>query len=229
MVLDQQEMRRGRWLQCNQRTPLFESPSQESRATIWEPGEHYRLVENTLLEHAVLVEGLLDGYRAWLPLHAAEQLVPTESRFTREEASVQLSEAHIQATIGFCVDAGEVPHCYGWGGNHGPDYDCSGLMQAAYRSAHVLLPRDAYLQANFCEPTDSPARGDLVFFGNERVTHVGLMISETRYLHSSGAKNGHDGIAEDDLNGENAIARHYRELLRGFGRITRTLVVRQLH
>jgi cell wall-associated NlpC family hydrolase len=54
---------------------------------------------------------------------------------------------------------------YQWGGN-GPLYDCSGLVQAAYRSAGINLPRTAAEQWRTVPsvPTDDLQPGDLVFF-----------------------------------------------------------------
>jgi cell wall-associated NlpC family hydrolase len=70
---------------------------------------------------------------------------------------------------------------YVWGGT-GPDgYDCSGLVQAAYRAAGVALPRVAQTQFDAgprLSPATPPLPGDLVFFGGSArdVSHVGLYI-----------------------------------------------------
>lgn len=70
---------------------------------------------------------------------------------------------------------------YRWGGT-GPDgYDCSGLVQAAYRAAGVDLPRVAQAQYDAgppVGPATPPLPGDLVFFGSSPgdVTHVGLYV-----------------------------------------------------
>ncbi len=72
---------------------------------------------------------------------------------------------------------------YRWGGD-GPQeggFDCSGLVQAAYATAGVQLPRVA--QAQYAAGPHLPADaellpGDLVFFGTSptHVTHVGLVV-----------------------------------------------------
>ena len=77
--------------------------------------------------------------------------------------------------------AGKLGVPYVWGGT-GPDgYDCSGLVQAAYRSAGIELPRVAQTQFDVgprLTPATSPLPGDLVFFGTSAraVSHVGLYI-----------------------------------------------------
>ena len=71
---------------------------------------------------------------------------------------------------------------YQWGGERaGVGFDCSGLAQAAWRSAGVSIPRVA--QAQFDAGPQLPQGqalqpGDLVFFGGgpNDVTHVGIVI-----------------------------------------------------
>jgi cell wall-associated NlpC family hydrolase len=69
---------------------------------------------------------------------------------------------------------------YVWGGETpGVGFDCSGLVQAAYRAAGVTLPRTAQTQfdAGSHLPSGSPlVPGDLVFFGRSASTidHVGI-------------------------------------------------------
>ena len=70
---------------------------------------------------------------------------------------------------------------YVWGGTGPYGYDCSGLVQAAYRAAGVQLPRVAQTQYDagpLLPPLTSPAPGDLVFFGASAtsVSHVGISI-----------------------------------------------------
>jgi cell wall-associated NlpC family hydrolase len=71
---------------------------------------------------------------------------------------------------------------YVWGGEtSGVGFDCSGLVQAAYRAAGVSLPRVAQDQydATAKVPAGAPlALGDLVFFGGgtSSIDHVGLYV-----------------------------------------------------
>ena len=74
---------------------------------------------------------------------------------------------------------------YVWGGETpGVGFDCSGLVQAAYRVAGVTLPRVAQDQfdATPAVPAGQPLEpGDLVFFGGgpTSVDHVGLYVGVT--------------------------------------------------
>jgi cell wall-associated NlpC family hydrolase len=71
---------------------------------------------------------------------------------------------------------------YVWGGEaQGVGFDCSGLVQAAYRAAGVALPRVAQNQYDATAKVvpDAPlAPGDLVFFGGGPggIDHVGLYV-----------------------------------------------------
>jgi cell wall-associated NlpC family hydrolase len=120
------------------------------------------------------------------------------------------------------------PNEYLWGGTVAPNYDCSGLMQAAFASVGVWIPRDAYQQEAFGEPItlEEIQIGDLIFFGNPtKATHVGIYIGSGEYIHSSGKEHGHNGIAVSGI--VNAIAeldkvsQWYASQLRGAVRITK--------
>lgn len=71
---------------------------------------------------------------------------------------------------------------YVWGGETpGVGFDCSGLVQAAYKVAGITLPRvaqDQYDATTKLAPDDPLEPGDLVFFGGSTtdVTHVGIYI-----------------------------------------------------
>lgn len=70
---------------------------------------------------------------------------------------------------------------YVWGGESPAGYDCSGLVQAAYRSAGITLARTAQEQYDAGPHLLADAQleaGDLVFFGQSpsEVEHVGIVI-----------------------------------------------------
>ena len=71
---------------------------------------------------------------------------------------------------------------YIWGGETpGVGFDCSGLVQAAYKVAGITLPRVAQDQYNATMklgPDDPLEPGDLVFFGASTtdITHVGIYV-----------------------------------------------------
>ncbi|MGW1716282.1 NlpC/P60 family protein [Streptomyces sp. NPDC002156] len=74
---------------------------------------------------------------------------------------------------------------YVWGAT-GPDaFDCSGLMQAAYRSAGISLPRTTYAQINAGQRVSQSELlpGDLVFFYSG-ISHVGMYVGRGQMIHA---------------------------------------------
>ncbi len=71
---------------------------------------------------------------------------------------------------------------YRWGGEGNGGFDCSGLVQAAFAAAGVLLPRvaqDQYDAGPRLPPRSPLLPGDLVFFGTSAtgVDHVGIVVA----------------------------------------------------
>jgi cell wall-associated NlpC family hydrolase len=84
------------------------------------------------------------------------------------------------AAVSFALSQEGVP--YVWGGESPAGYDCSGLVQAAYRTAGIDLPRTAQEQFDtgpHLVPGTPLEPGDLVFFGqtDSEVEHVGIVVS----------------------------------------------------
>jgi len=82
---------------------------------------------------------------------------------------------------------------YLWGGTSSKAVDCSGFMKNIYFMNGFVLARDASQQINVGQSVelviDSLRAGDLLFFGDKetnRVTHVGMYIGDTEFIHSSG-------------------------------------------
>jgi len=73
-----------------------------------------------------------------------------------------------------------------------PDcFDCSGFVTYCFRHTTLLLPRtsrDMYAWQGGKEVARTSLEpGDLVFFNtsNERISHVGIVIGNERFIHSS--------------------------------------------
>ncbi|MEY4359971.1 MAG: hypothetical protein RLZZ631_1457 [Cyanobacteriota bacterium] len=174
---------------------------------------------------------LEDGYPGWLDpqrlLGRARACRPPRPQLLDAAAIA----ARLPAVLAFAERASQQSNHYLWGGTLGPDFDCSGLIQAAFASAGIWLPRDAYQQERFCQPVAvAPGcysllrPGDLIFFGwPQRCTHVGLYLGGGRYRHSSGQQHGRNGIGIDglDLQLQDPVSVHYRQELRGAGRVVR--------
>ena len=172
-----------------------------------------------------------DGYPGWIdPAQLLGQARASSPRPPQMWGSAAI-KARLDSVLAFAEAARHRPNRYLWGGSLGPDYDCSGFTQAAFAQAGIWIPRDAYQQERFCQPLAvRPGTygllqpGDLIFFGRpNRCTHVGLHLGQGRYLHSSGREHGHNGLAINSLDRhhQDAISRHYRQELRGAGRVQR--------
>ncbi|MFG2520750.1 C40 family peptidase [Streptomyces sp. NPDC048527] len=73
---------------------------------------------------------------------------------------------------------------YVWGATGPSAFDCSGLMQYAYRRAGLNLPRTTWgqIHAGRRVPVSAARPGDLVFFLG--ATHVGMYMGGGRVVHA---------------------------------------------
>ncbi|MEU8824173.1 NlpC/P60 family protein [Streptomyces sp. NPDC048636] len=74
---------------------------------------------------------------------------------------------------------------YVWGATGPNSFDCSGLTQAAWKSAGVSLPRTTWDQVKVGTrvSTSDLEPGDLVFFYDD-ISHVGLYIGDGMMIHA---------------------------------------------
>jgi cell wall-associated NlpC family hydrolase len=100
-----------------------------------------------------------------------------------ERGDVRAPNARAAQAVSFAYSALGKP--YVWGATGPSSFDCSGLTQAAWRSAGVSLPRTTYTQINAGERVSRSqlAPGDLLFFYSG-ITHVGLYIGDGKMIHA---------------------------------------------
>jgi cell wall-associated NlpC family hydrolase len=74
---------------------------------------------------------------------------------------------------------------YVWGATGPSTFDCSGLMQWAYKQAGITLPRTSSAQAGFGTPVsrDQLQPGDLVAYYSP-VSHIGMYIGDGKMVHA---------------------------------------------
>jgi cell wall-associated NlpC family hydrolase len=205
---------------------LYDSPALERLATQAAVGRLLQLVslqQGRQNDAAIAVQLCEDNYPGWITAQDLRHLVATEASYQAPVLTEAEIAAKVPQVIAFTQQAMAQPNHYLWGGTVAPNYDCSGLMQAAFASVGVWLPRDAYQQEAFVQkiPLVHAGLGDLVFFGSsEKATHVGLCLGEGYYIHSSGKDRGRNGIGIDVLSETgDEISRNYYRQLRGVGRV----------
>ena len=219
---------------CRENLDLYDGADCQTLATQAAVSRHLRLLpqskNHTNNSPNILVQLCEDNYTAWL-LDSDQKHLEIA---TQPYLAPIWSEAQIQAAIPQIIQFTQVamatPNYYLWGGTVSPNYDCSGLMQAAFADAGIWIPRDAYQQEAFAKPITFNREqldfsillpGDLIFFGTvEKATHVGLYLGDKKYIHSSGSEHGRNGIKIDvlSLEGDTCI-QYYFKRLRGAGRI----------
>ncbi len=181
---------------------------------------HLTRIEVRLLE---------DGYKCWIDLSEIIDRAFSRGPWNPNLLNRELIQERIPQVLKWIEQASNQKNQYLWGGTVGPNFDCSGLVQSAFASQGIWLPRDAYQQERFCANLQisnlniqNLLPGDLLFFGTrQKCTHVALYKGQGMYWHSSGKNNGRNGIGCDGLPmiHKNPVACYYRSQLRGAGRV----------
>ena len=215
------ELKHGEYI-CRVNLNLYDSPACANLATQAAAGRHLQFLQ-TARDQAVEVQLCEDGYGGWLRVEDISELEIAPQPYHAIALSRTQIQERLPEVIAFTKKAMDQPNYYLWGGTVEPNYDCSGLMQAAFAASGIWLPRDSYQQQAFTQsiPLAQAQAGDLVFFGTpERINHVGLFLGDGCYIHSSGKKDGRNGIGIDRLSEQgDKISRSYYQWFRGIGRV----------
>ncbi|TYQ25273.1 NlpC/P60 family protein [Pseudanabaena sp. UWO311] len=204
---------------------IYDSPKLDRLATQMAKGRYLQVLEAE--PNFLKIQLLEDDYTGLLDRQDFEKLELSDHQSFIDNLPPVLSTQEIcdrlPDVVTFIQKAMAIPNEYLWGGTVAPNYDCSGLMQAAFASVGIWIPRDAYQQEEFAKTVriEEIQVGDLIFFGNPtKATHVGIYIGNGEYIHSSGKEHGHNGIAISELSGLDQVSQWYAKQLRGVGRIT---------
>ncbi|MEM7067105.1 MAG: C40 family peptidase [Cyanobacteria bacterium P01_B01_bin.77] len=208
---------------CDRTLNLYQTSTEPSLVTQAATGRQLKIVAITLDGIRVVLSA--DDYPGWLRLPDVGHLTQATTPYHPPTITRHDIEQAIPEVIAFTQAAMAVPNQYLWGGTVAPDYDCSGLMQAAFASVGIPLPRDSYQQEDFTDTIDKDALlpGDLIFFGTrDRTTHVALHLGAGRYIHSSGKDQGRNGIGIDSITDlSDPVSQTYAQQYRCCGRIMR--------
>jgi NlpC/P60 family/Bacterial dipeptidyl-peptidase Sh3 domain len=215
--------------QCREQLDLYSSPGCQGLATQAAKNRHLQIVSLTPTENAIPIRLCEDDYPAWLKLDDLARLELATDIYQSPLIDRSTIETKMPQIIAFAQAAMAVPNQYLWGGTVAPDYDCSGLMQAAFQSQGIWLPRDSYQQEAFTQRISIAEMlpGDLIFFGTpEKTDHVALHLGDLQYIHSSGVQMGRNGIGIDLLTDrtEDPVSMGYYAKLRCCGRVITSYV-----
>ena len=97
----------------------------------------------------------------------------------------------VSGVVATATAAMGTPYQWGGTGGAGGGFDCSGLIQYAYREHGIQLPRTSRAQAQVGVAVEKElgklAPGDILTFSNSggHVTHVALYVGEGKIIHSA--------------------------------------------
>ncbi len=134
---------------------------------------------------------------------AKERAARDSERSTLSTASASTSSAPASGSIGAVISflKAQVGDAYVMGGTGPNSWDCSGLVQAAFRQAGVELPRVSGAQSTAGTEvgTSNLQVGDILYWGGKgSAYHTGVYIGNGQYLD---AANPSKGVVIQDLSG----------------------------
>ena len=149
-------------------------------ADVERPAEEYR---GRYQERLAEARELLGGAQAGAPPPAADATLDAATAGAELDAAPQAKKA-------LAVAKQYLGTPYQWGGaTPETNFDCSGLMQWAYKEVGIEIPRVTYDQVNVGEKiaeVDKLEAGDMVFFQDSSgdMHHVGMYIGEHKFIHA---------------------------------------------
>ncbi|WP_069886547.1 C40 family peptidase [Streptomyces luteocolor] len=153
------------------------------RARQAELRKHKKTVTGKLGEAKRLLARLTADQRARLADDEGDRAARSAARHAPTGAPSKAPNARAASAVSYAYKALGSP--YVWGATGPNAFDCSGLTQAAYRSAGVSLPRTTYAQiaAGQRVSRGELRPGDLVFFYSG-ISHVGLYVGNGQMIHA---------------------------------------------
>ena len=141
----------------------------------------------------------------------SKNVKPKKTHALTESSALTLGVTNHNSADALLYDelAGWLGVPYKYGGNEKSGVDCSGFAVAVYKKVYgITLERQAERIYQQCQKRskEEAMPGDLVFFkiNSDKVSHVGIVIQENRFIHASSSK----GVTLSNLN-EAYYTKHY--------------------
>ncbi|GGN29933.1 NlpC/P60 family protein [Streptomyces fuscichromogenes] len=157
--------------------------------TLWALARHYHTTVSALgrANHLADSTVIYAGHRLTIPTSVASTGSSHPSQHSKPRTTVPAASG-AAAAVAFARH--QLGVSYLWGGTGNGGYDCSGLVQAAWRSAGVTLPRTAAAQASAGTRISRTALqpGDLVFtygYGHVQLYAGGGRVIEAAHSGTS--------------------------------------------
>lgn len=121
---------------------------------------------------------------------ALERLTPEQKAMLQDNGDspvgVKIPDGDVGAVLRYAL--AQIGRPYLWGAVGPGSFDCSGLMQTAYKVGKVSLPRVSYQQATVGQVVarHEVRPGDMIFYFNP-VHHVAMAIDGNRAVHAPSA------------------------------------------
>ena len=132
-------------------------------------------LQATLAQVDSQAAGVAAGDRAALAAQAAQHLSRPDAL---ELAPGVIPPVMPQASAAISLAFGQLGKPYVWGATGPSSFDCSGLLVYSWGLSGVQLPRTSYQMYEWTVPIPLSALqpGDLVFFGESQIHHVGMYV-----------------------------------------------------
>jgi peptidoglycan DL-endopeptidase CwlO len=196
----------------NEQTQVFLSAAQQL-SSVQQEQQHYEYGISQLATQRAntknSIENLLNNEKAQLDSLTAQQQAAVEANSlggSASDASGSITSvptgtpAQAAEAVQFALNAaaagqkGECPYVFGGTGPCSQGYDCSGLMQAAWASAGVDIPRDTYEQVAALPgvPLADIQPGDLLFYNGDG--HVAMYVGNNMIVDAP-----HTGLNVEEI------------------------------
>jgi cell wall-associated NlpC family hydrolase len=135
------------------------------------------------------IEGKKKGLQAQIDqLEATSRTLSTSDKAAQKDTggvppTVKAPTAAAQQAVNAALS--KLGSAYVWGATGPSTFDCSGLMQWAYKQAGISLPRTSSAQAGFgtAVSRDQLQPGDLVAYYSP-VSHIGMYLGDGKMVHA---------------------------------------------